>query len=76
MIHDFTMEELDAIHLSLVTRDHKITKDWIENNKNIEEVKKYTAEVNMLRNLRNKVCAAKLSRQLGFYVEPLVESVG
>jgi hypothetical protein len=70
-MNDFTIAELDLIHASLITREHRLRKVWIENNKNVEEVNKYTEEVKRLRGLSAKVCAAKLSRELGFYVEPV-----
>jgi hypothetical protein len=72
---DFTIAELDTIHLSLITREHKIRRDWIDDNDNMEEVKKYTDEAKTLRSLSNRVCAAMLSKKLGFHIEPLVESV-
>jgi hypothetical protein len=68
---DFTIEELDLIHGSLITRENKIRKDWIDGNKNTEEVAKYTEEVKRLRSLSAKVCAASLSKELGFYIEPV-----
>lgn len=73
---DFTIAELDLIHGSLITRENKIRRDWIDGNNNAEEVKKYTEEVKVLRSLSNRVCAAMLSKKLGFHIEPLVESVG
>jgi len=72
---DFTIAELDTIHLSLITREHKIRRDWIDDNDNMEAVKKYTDEAKTLRSLSNRVCAAMLSKKLGFHIEPLVESV-
>ena len=72
---DLTIEELDLIHGSLITRENRLRK-WITGNKNTEEVAKYTEEVKILRSLGNRVCAAMLSKKLGFYIEPLVESVG
>ena len=68
---DFTIAELDLIHGSLITRENRLRKVWITGNKNTEEVAKYTEEVKRLRSLSAKVCAAKLSRELGFYVEPV-----
>lgn len=73
---DFTIEELDTIHISLISRENKIRRDWIDGNDNVAEVEKYTEEAKTLRSLSNRVCAAMLSKKLGFHIEPLVESVG
>ena len=73
---DFTIEELDTIHISLISRENKIRRDWIDGNDNVAEVEKYTEEAKILRSLSNRVCAAMLSKKLGFYIEPLVENVG
>jgi len=70
-MNDFTIAELELIHSSIITREHKIRRDWIDNNPNAEEVSKYTAEADALRSLSMKVCAAKLSKELGFYIEPV-----
>ena len=72
---DFTTEELDLIHGSLITRENRL-REWITGNNNAEKVKKYTEEAKILRSLSHRVCAAMLSKKLGFYIEPLVESVG
>jgi hypothetical protein len=70
-MNDFTIAELALIHSSLITRERKIHRDWIDNNTNAEEVKKYTDEAKALRSLSMKVVAAKLSKELGFHIEPL-----
>ena len=63
---DFTIEELDTIHLSLITRERVIRKEWIPCKSFADRVEDLTAEADALRALSLKVCAAKLSKELGF----------
>lgn len=63
---DFTIEELDLIHISLITRQRVIRDRRIPNAIDIERKNALIVEANALANLRSKVCAAKLSKELGF----------
>ncbi len=68
---DFTIEELSRMQLSLITRERVIREQWIPNTTDASEVQELTAEADAIDTLSKKVCAAKLSKELGFYVEPL-----
>jgi len=75
-MHDFTIEQLDMIHSSLITRERVIREQWIPNTTGSSAVQRLMDEASALDVLQKKVCAAKLSKELGFYIEPIVESVG
>lgn len=62
---EFTIEELDLMHISLITRHRVIRDRRIPNAMSIERKNALIVEANALANLRKKVCAAKLSKELG-----------
>lgn len=71
MNHDFTIAELDALHLAVITRERVIREQWIQTARNPTEKDSMTAEADALDALSKKVCAAKLTKELGFYVQPI-----
>ncbi len=73
---DFTIAELDMLHRSLITRERILRDHYIPHAKDSADAERLTAEANTMRNLSHKVCAAKLSKELGFCVDPIVENVG
>ncbi len=75
MITDFTIDELDMLHRSLITRERIIRDQYIPCTSDSEDVKRLTDDANATRTLARKVCAAKLSKELGFHIAPIVDSV-
>ena len=71
-MEDLTASELGHIHLSLCTRERVIREEWIPNS--TVEKNKLLAEADELQRLAHKVCAAQLSKELGFYIRPVVPS--
>jgi hypothetical protein len=61
-----SVEELNAIHGALVTRERVIREDWIpawgEDTKRAEELRK---EADLINALRSRVCNAKIEAELG-----------
>jgi hypothetical protein len=73
---DFTIDELDMMHRSLITRERILRDQYIPHAKDSADAERLTADANAMRNLAYKVCAAKLSKELGFCIDPIVETVG
>ena len=70
-MNDFTIDELNSIHLSLITRERVIREQWIPNTTGASDIQSLMDEADALGRLQKKVCAAKLSKQFGFTVEPV-----
>ncbi len=75
MITDFTIDELDMLHRALITRERILRDEWIPYTIDSEDVKRLTNDANATRTLARKVCAAKLSKELGFIINPIMDSV-
>ena len=75
MITDFTIDELDMMHRSLITRERILRDEWIPCTSDSEDVKRLVDDANATRTLARKVCAAKLSKELGFHIDPIIDSV-
>lgn len=71
MNHEFTLAELNALHLAVITRERVIRESWIQTAVNTAEKDSMMAEADALDTLSKKVCAAKLTKELGFYVRPI-----
>lgn len=71
MNHDFTVSELDAMHLAVITRCRVLREQWIPIEIDTTKKEVMIAELHSLDKLSMKVCAAKLSKELGFYIEPV-----
>ena len=72
---EFTIEELKMMHLSLISRERVLRKDYIPHERDAIKQNALVAEADAVRTLGRKVCAAQLSMELGFYIEPLAEGV-
>lgn len=72
MNHDFTIAELDILHLAVITRERVIREKWLQTARDAAEKDSMIAEADALDVLSKKVCAAKLTKELGFYVEPIL----
>ncbi len=70
-MNDFTIDELNHIHLSLITRERVIREQWIPNTTGASAIERLKNEADALDVLQKKVCAAQLSKELGFTIEPL-----
>ncbi len=70
-MNDFTIDELNRIHLALITRERVIREQWIPNTTGSSAVQRLMDEASALDVLQKKVCAAQLSKELGFTIEPL-----
>jgi hypothetical protein len=68
---DFTIEELKAIHLSVITRQRVLREDWIPSERDTVRKNSLIAQADLLDAIGKKVCAAQVSKELGFYIEPL-----
>lgn len=73
-MEDLTASELGHIHLSLCTRERVIREKWIHSTNSTVEKNELLAEADELQRLAHKVCAAQLSKELGFYIRPVVPS--
>jgi hypothetical protein len=68
---DFTIDELNSIHLALITRERVIREQWIPNTTGGGAIQRLMDEAAALDVLQKKVCAAQLSKELGFTIEPV-----
>ena len=70
-VHEFSVDELKVLHLSVIRSERILRRDYIPAERNPVRVRSLTAEADALDALGKKVCAAQLSKEFGFYVEPL-----
>lgn len=70
---EFTIEELNNIHLALIAKERVLRENWIPHEKSFAKKESLTQEANRLRTLCMKVCAAQLSKELGFEIKPVVD---
>lgn len=70
-VHEFSVDELKMLHLSVIRSERIIRRDYIPMERDASKVASLTDEADALNALGKKVCAAQLSLELGFYVEPL-----
>jgi len=70
-MNDFTIDELNSIHLSLITRERVIREEWIPNTTGASAIQRLMDEADAIDRLQKKVCAAQLSKELGFTIEPV-----
>jgi hypothetical protein len=68
---DFTIDELANLHLALITRQRVIREQWIPNTSDSNDVTRLTVEADALEKLGRKVCAAQLSKEMGFEIQPV-----
>lgn len=67
----FTIEELNKMHLGLITRERVIREQWIPCTKDSNDVNRLMKEADFLAALGRKVCAAQISKELGFEIPPV-----
>ena len=68
---ELTIQELNAIHSALITRERILQSDFIPACEGTSRVEALRAELAMIPGLRSRVCAAKLSLELGFDIQPV-----
>lgn len=71
---EFTIDELKHIHLSLISKERILREDRIPHERDIARKERMVQEADEIRTLSRKVCAAQLSKELGFEIEPLIEA--
>lgn len=69
-MEDLTVKQLWLVQLSLITRERVIREQWEPSVQDQDTKKELLAEADDLQILQRKFCAAKLSKELGFHVEP------
>lgn len=68
---EFTIEELKKIHLALISRERLLVERWIPIERDSDKKESMMQEAVGLGILAKKVCAAQLSKELGFEIPPL-----
>lgn len=71
---EFSIDELKMIHLAMISRERIIREDRIPDERDSVKVAALTAEADALRSLGRKACAAQLSKELGFEIQPFVDA--
>jgi hypothetical protein len=59
---DFSADELDSMHISMVTRERVIREQWMPI-ANANEKQSWLEEADFLKELQKKVCEAALSKR-------------
>jgi negative regulator of sigma E activity len=72
---DFTIEELDSMHISMVTRERVIREQWISIAKDDNEKQSMLKEADFLKELQKKVCEATLNKRYNIDFSPSVLKV-
>lgn len=68
---ELTITELDTIHAALITRERILRDDWIPAWEGTVRAEALKAELAVIPGLRSRMCAAKLSLELGFTIDPV-----
>ena len=68
---ELSINELSTIHAALITRQRVLRDDFIPACEGTSRVEALRAELAAIPNLAARVCAAQLSLELGFEIQPV-----
>jgi hypothetical protein len=68
---ELTIKELQAIHSALITRERILRDNFIPACEGTSRVEELKTELDLLPGLRSRICAAQLSKELGFEISPV-----